>query len=92
VTNDSGPAHFASVTEMPTIVLFGPDPADLYGSLGYTEAISAGLACSPCVSAANHRKTACRDPICMRAISPERVFGSVCAVLDEREVLVGQAH
>lgn len=87
VTNDSGPAHFASVTRMPAIVLFGPETPALYGSLGNGEAISAGLACSPCVSAANHRKTACRDPVCMRAISPARVFDSVRAVLNERRSL-----
>ena len=84
VTNDSGPAHFAAVTRMPTIVLFGPETPALYGSLGVGEAISAGLACSPCVSAANHRKSACRDPVCMRAISPAQVFESVRAVLNER--------
>jgi len=87
VSNDSGPAHFASVTRMPTIVLFGPETPALYGSLGNSEAICAGLACSPCVSAANHRRTVCHDPVCMRAISPQRVFASVRAVLGERRLL-----
>jgi ADP-heptose:LPS heptosyltransferase len=86
VTNDSGPGHFASVTRMPTIVLFGPETPALYGSLGNSVAVSAHLACSPCVSAANHRKTACRDPVCMRAISPDQVFASVRAILDRRRV------
>jgi ADP-heptose:LPS heptosyltransferase len=84
VTNDSSPAHFASITKMPTIVLFGPETPALYASLGNSEAISAGLACSPCISAANHRRTACHDPVCMRAISPDRVFESLCAILDAR--------
>ncbi|HME20359.1 MAG TPA: glycosyltransferase family 9 protein [Acetobacteraceae bacterium] len=82
VTNDSGPAHFSAVTGMPTIVLYGPETPALYGSLGNSEAIFAGLACSPCVSATNHRKTACRDPVCMRAIAPEQVLVSVARVLD----------
>ncbi len=77
VTNDSGPGHFASVTEMPTIVLFGPETPALYGSLGDSRPVTAGLACSPCVSAANHRKTACSDPVCMRAITPERVVSTM---------------
>ena len=34
VTNDSGPGHFASVTNMPAIVLFGPETPALYGSSG----------------------------------------------------------
>jgi ADP-heptose:LPS heptosyltransferase len=87
VTNDSGPAHFAAVTRMPAIVLFGPETPFLYGSLGNSEAISSGLACSPCVSAANHRKTACHDPVCMRSISPAQVFESVRAVLNQRRSL-----
>ncbi len=82
VTNDSGPGHFAAITTMPTIVLFGPETPALYGPLGNTRSLTAGLACSPCVSAANHRKTACRDPVCMRAIAPETVLAAVAEVLD----------
>ena len=81
VTNDSGANHFASVTDLPIIALFGPETPALYGSLGNSEAIYAGLACSPCVSAANHRRTACRDPVCMQAIHPEQVMKSVRRIL-----------
>jgi len=90
VTNDSGPGHFASVTDMPTISLFGPETPLLYGPLGNAESITAGLACSPCVSAANHRKTACRDPICMQAIPPQRVLESIRAVLDEGRLQIAR--
>jgi ADP-heptose:LPS heptosyltransferase len=86
VTNDSGPGHFSSVTDMPTIVLFGPETPALYGSLGNSEAVYAGLACSPCVSAANHRKTACKDPVCMRAITPDAVMERVARQLSRRSV------
>ena len=82
VSNDSGPAHFASVTDMPTIVLFGPETPALYGPLGRSRPITAQLACSPCVSAANHRRTACTDPVCMRAIQPVTVLDAVAEVLD----------
>ncbi len=82
VSNDSGPAHFAAVTDMPTIVLFGPETPSLYAPLGRVTALTAGLACSPCVSAANHRRTACTDPVCMAAIPPERVLAEVAKVLD----------
>jgi ADP-heptose:LPS heptosyltransferase len=81
VTNDSGPCHFSSVTEMPAIVLFGPETPRLYGSLGTGESVFAGLACSPCVSAANHRKTACNDAVCMKAIQPAMVFERVAHYL-----------
>ncbi|MDD4240470.1 MAG: glycosyltransferase family 9 protein [Smithellaceae bacterium] len=82
VTNDSGPGHFAAVTDMPTFVLFGPETPALYGSLGRTTPIFAGLACSPCVSAANHRKTACRDNVCLQVIQPEDVFAVIAPHLE----------
>jgi ADP-heptose:LPS heptosyltransferase len=84
VSNDSGPAHFAAAGGLPTIVLFGPETPNLYRPLGNSIAIYAGLACSPCVSASNHRKSACSDNVCMRAISVEQVFRAVDAILTER--------
>lgn len=77
VTNDSGPSHFAAATGLPTIVLFGPETPALYRPLGNSRAIYAGLACSPCVSAHNHRKTACTDNVCMKAISVDEVYRAV---------------
>ncbi|MDT8317698.1 MAG: glycosyltransferase family 9 protein [bacterium] len=77
VSNDSGPGHFSSITDMPTFVLFGPETPKLYGSLGNSTPIYAGLACSPCVSASNHRKTACKDNVCMQAISTDMVMEAV---------------
>jgi ADP-heptose:LPS heptosyltransferase len=74
VTNDSGPPHFAAITDMPSFVIFGPETPALYGSLGKTTPIYAALACSPCVSAANHRKTACKDNVCLQVIKPLQVF------------------
>jgi ADP-heptose:LPS heptosyltransferase len=77
VTNDSGPSHFSSVTRLRTVVLFGPETPALYGSLGNSISIFAGLACSPCVNAANHRKTPCRDNVCMQVITVEEVLRAV---------------
>ena len=76
-TNDSGPSHFAAASGLTTIVLFGPETPKLYQPLGPSRAIYAGLACSPCVSASNHRKTACTDNVCMQAISVDQVFAAV---------------
>lgn len=81
VTNDSGPGHFSSITRLPTFVLFGPETPMLYGSLGNSTPIFAGLACSPCVSAANHRKTACRDNKCLQAITVDQVFAAIRSTL-----------
>lgn len=74
LTNDSGPAHFASVTSLKTFVLFGPETPDLYLPLGNAEAFYLGLPCSPCVSANNHRKTDCKTRECMKGIGAEEVI------------------
>ena len=74
LTNDSGPAHFSAITPLRTFVIFGPETPKLYGSLGNSTPIYAGLACSPCVSAANHRKTPCQDNVCLQAISVDTVL------------------
>ena len=84
VTNDSGPGHFSSITAMPTFVLFGPETPALYGSLGNSTPVYAGLACSPCVSAANHRKTPCTDNVCLKAITVEQVFSLIEPLLVKR--------
>ncbi len=82
VTNDSGPAHFAAPVGLPTLVLFGPETPALYGALNdKAEFLTARLACSPCVSAMNHRSTACTDPACMRAITVEQVLDAVRRLL-----------
>lgn len=82
LTNDSGPAHFASVTDMPVFVLFGPETPKAYGPLGDMTPIYSSLACSPCVSAANHRKSPCNDNLCLRGITPEEVFQILTPSLD----------
>ncbi len=82
LSNDSGPPHFASVTALRTFVIFGPETPLLYGSLGNSEPIYAGLACSPCVSAQNHRKTSCTDNQCLVAITAEDVFTRLSLFLD----------
>jgi ADP-heptose:LPS heptosyltransferase len=81
VTNDSGPAHIASAANLPAIVLFGPETPKLYGPLGAARTIYAGLACSPCATAFNHRSTACTDNVCMQAISVDAVFSEVKLIL-----------
>jgi ADP-heptose:LPS heptosyltransferase len=83
VTNDSGPAHFASLTPIHTIVLFGPETPLLFAPKSpRTCAIEAGLACSPCISVLDGRRTKCRNNICMKAIAVERVFSETCRIYE----------
>ena len=75
VTNDSGPAHFASLTEISIIAIFGPETPHLYSPLSKNcTCVYSNYACSPCVSAFNHRKTPCTESKCLEAIRPEEVF------------------
>lgn len=86
VTNDSGPAHFASLTKVHTVVLFGPETPLLFGSRApSTTIIWKQLACSPCVSVFNHRLSPCRNNVCMQSITVDDVFDAVRNALAARE-------
>lgn len=86
VTNDSGPAHFATMTTIDVVVLFGPETPLLFGAPSpRNHALWAGLACSPCVNALNNRQTACRDNVCMKMITVDQVFETVCRVYRQRK-------
>jgi lipopolysaccharide heptosyltransferase II len=82
VTNDSGPVHFSSLTGTRTLALFGPETPDLYGPLGQNCRVAyARYACSPCVSAFNHRRSPCTDNRCLQALTVDRVLADVDALL-----------
>jgi ADP-heptose:LPS heptosyltransferase len=85
VTNDSGPAHFATLTSIEVVTLFGPETPSLFGARTPRNTVLwAGIACSPCVSAYNNRQSACRDNRCMQAISVDLVFETVCEVYERK--------
>jgi ADP-heptose:LPS heptosyltransferase len=85
LTNDSGPAHFAAVTDLKVFVIFGPETPALYLPLGNAEPFYLGLPCSPCVSAANHRKTSCVTRPCITGISTDWVKGRLEEYLKKGE-------
>ena len=90
VTNDSGPAHFAAMTPIHVITLFGPETPSLFGApTPRNTAIWLGLACSPCVNAYNNRQSACRDNQCMKQITVEQVFAESVRVLEMRRATIG---
>lgn len=83
ITNDGGPGHFASLTPIRTMVFFGPETGRLYGPLGpRAQVLESGLACSPCLSAYNHRETFCDgDNQCLKRIAPDPVLADALAAL-----------
>src|SRR5467141_854318 len=83
VTNDSGPAHFASMTPIHVVTLFGPETPELFGARSPTaEFLYAGITCSPCVNAYNNRQSVCRNNMCMQAITVDAVFEKVTSIYD----------
>jgi ADP-heptose:LPS heptosyltransferase len=83
VTNDSGPAHFASLTPIRVVTLFGPETPALFAVRSpNATALWAGIACSPCVNAYNNRQSVCRDNLCMQAITVDDVFKEVIRIYD----------
>jgi len=88
VTNDSGPAHFAALTRIDTISLFGPETPLLFSAPGpRSHPLWAGIACSPCVNAFNSRQTECSNNLCMQAISVNQVMTLLCSIYERRSVL-----
>lgn len=85
VTNDSGPAHYATLTSIDVVTLFGPESPEVFGARSErSHLLWAGLACSPCVNAFNQRVTTCTNNLCMQAISVDRVFEKMTSVLQRR--------
>ena len=85
VTNDSGPAHFAALTDVEIVTLFGPETPRLWGVLGpRSHVISLGLPCTPCVSAYNNRLSSCTNNLCMQGITVDRVHETVRTIIERR--------
>lgn len=81
VTNDSGPAHFAALTEIDVVALFGPETPLLFAASGpRSHTLWAGLVCSPCVNAFNNRQTACTNNVCMQRITVDQVLDKVSSI------------
>ena len=88
ITNDSGPAHYATLTRIDMLTLFGPETPLLFAPPGpRSHVVYAGLACSPCVNAYNNRQTACHNNICMKNITVDEVFEAAGRIYQRRVTL-----
>lgn len=84
VTSDCGPAHMAALTDTPIVSIFGPETPQLYSPLTpHNISLWAGLACSPCLNALNHRRSVCRENVCMQAVTVEQAFAAACQAWPE---------
>ena len=82
VSHDSGIIHLASLTGIQIIVLFGPETPVLYMPLAaHPKVFYTDLACSPCLTAYNHRFSRCNDNKCLKLITVEEVYSAARAFL-----------
>ena len=78
IVNDGGLAHLAILTPIKKYVLFGPESPQIFAPLGAsTKVFYSQWPCSPCLSAFNHRKSACRDNLCLKAIQVKDIVEEI---------------
>ena len=84
ITNDSGPVHFASTTDIPILALYGPETPKIFGPMSpKAKVISMELACSPCISVFNQKKSSCSDNQCMKQISVQMVLNEAQKIISK---------
>ena len=84
ITNDSGPVHFASTTDIPILAMYGPETPKIFGPMSpNAKVISMELACSPCISVFNQKKSSCNDNQCMKQISVQMVLSEAQKILSK---------
>jgi ADP-heptose:LPS heptosyltransferase len=83
ITNDGGPGQFAALTPVPSIIFFGPETPLLYRPLSSSAfCFHLQLSCSPCLTAYNHRTSACDgDNRCLKGITPGDVLAKAREIL-----------
>jgi ADP-heptose:LPS heptosyltransferase len=75
ITNDSGLIHLASLQNIASMALFGPEtPLVFHPNNPNCYILYESLPCSPCFSVFNHRQSSCKDNLCLKAISPSKVI------------------
>ena len=84
VSVDSGPAHFAALTPVYVVSIFGPETPVIFSPLTKNSiCLTSGLACHPCMSVFNSRRPVCSDVVkeCLKAVTVDRVYESVMKII-----------
>ena len=72
IGNDSGISHLAAFLGLPTVVIFGPsDPVRWRPFGANVRVVAPSETCCPCT---NTTRTDCRELVCLRQITPDRVL------------------
>lgn len=86
IASDSGPAHFATLSNTKTITLFGPESPKVFGSnLRNIESsvVYKDLPCSPCFNQYNGCLSLCKNNICMTTITTDDILLEVSKLIGE---------
>ncbi|MCK6487056.1 MAG: hypothetical protein L6R48_01735 [Planctomycetes bacterium] len=68
---DTGPAHIAAAVGCPTLTVFGPSSAEIYGPRGPgpTRHLEGAAACRPCLGTRAFKR--CRANVCLAGVTAE---------------------
>lgn len=79
ITNDSMPLHIASAYGKPLVCFFGPETPRFYGPPHQNALVFFDdIPCSPCLDTFDNKVGMdCKDNICLRQITPERVMREI---------------
>ncbi len=86
IASDSGNSHFASMTNLRNIALYGIDTPFVYGPLGKSVCFFEFFHTSPSNIAYNHKHPPNDDTGCIRIIAPERIVAMAKLVMEEKAV------
>jgi len=81
ISNDSGPAHFASMTPLKILALYGPESPHMYGPLGNAVCLYKFFHSSPMYHAYDHKNPPENETDSMRVITPDDVVNMVETLL-----------
>jgi len=84
ITNDSGNPHFAAMTGLKNVALYGPETPFMYGPLGKSVCLFEFFHASPSITAYNHKNPPSDSNASLRSISPERVVEMVGLVMEDK--------
>jgi len=76
VANDGGPGHIAALTQVPAVIIYGPETPALYASLSEkATAMYHAFSCSPCLTAYNQKNSPCDgNNLCLKNITVAEVL------------------
>jgi ADP-heptose:LPS heptosyltransferase len=84
ITNDSGNPHFAAMTGLKNVALYGPETPFMYGPLGKSVCLFEFFHSSPSITTYNHKNPPCDCNDCLRSIHPDRVVRLAQLIMEDK--------